>query len=340
MEIIIKVLDVNDGDAVIVHLRKDAQQLVFLIDGGRGGNIQQVLEELNETLSIAGKKAPDFILCTHYDNDHIGSLGEVIIAYKEYKPLVWMHKTSEQVDIEKFKRSLMLAQESSIFPSEANTYLGGSMGADQQYYVEAIRTVEQEKKMIELMYGLDITCKEPLVENFEIEGWPELRILSPSAELYQSLFPKKFTTEQFLKLSAQQLKADSEDKASSASEEADPFTALDKVKKSSITPTNMNSAMLMLEVSGKKFLFAADAGIEAFSQIPDGVLKDLYWLKVPHHGSKNNITSNNIKLMKPVNAVISGSRLIAAEVVSCFIAVGSKVWTTKDCGTILFNETH
>jgi beta-lactamase superfamily II metal-dependent hydrolase len=341
MDIMIKVLDVNDADAVIVHLRKDTQQLVFLIDGGRDSNNSQVLKELNETLDVAGKKAPDFILCTHYDSDHIGGLTAVINAFKEYKPLVWMHKTSEQVDIEKFKKSLILAgQESSIYPTEADTYLGGNMGVDQQYYVKAITNVEHEKKLIKLMDTLDIKCKEPLVENFTIEGWPELQILSPSIEFYQKLFPEKFTTEQLLSLSAQQIKKDSTNQISSLDTEVDPFIALDKIKKNGITSTNMNSAVLLLDSNGIKFLFAADAGIDAFSQIPVDVLTDIYWLKVPHHGSKNNITSDNIKLMKPVNAVISGRKLIAPEVVSCLSAVGSMVSTTKDSGTIVFCETH
>lgn len=342
MNIEITLLDVKNADAVLVHLSKDGNQLVFVIDSGRAGHHQQVLAALEEILKKAGKKAPDFIMCTHYDNDHIGGILALIEHYKAYKPVIWMHKTSEKIDIEAYKKTLRLARlQEGIFPSENDTYLGGAMGQDQKYFAQAIKTVEQEEAVIRRIATLEMECREPLVENFSIEGWPEITLISPSFEFYQQQFPKKFTTADLLKDEVQELK--NQQAAAKAQSETgenipDPFEALDQIKRSNITATNMNSAMLMIESYGKKFLFAADAGIAAFQQVEEQKLTGLYWLKVPHHGSANNLNAHLIKVMKPLHASISGGSLIAPEIIACFQGVGSKVLTTRDDKDITFRK--
>jgi beta-lactamase superfamily II metal-dependent hydrolase len=342
MNIEIKLLDVKNADAVLVHLSKDDNQLVFVIDSGRASHHHQVLASLEEMLKKAGKVAPDFIICSHYDNDHIGGILALIEHYKAYRPMVWMHKTSEKIDIEAYKKTLNLARmQEDIFPSEKDTYLGGAIGQDQKYFAQAIKNVEQEEAVIKRIATLEIECKEPLVENFKIEGWPEITLVSPSFEFYQQQFPKKFTAADLIKDEVLELKnQQATEKAQSEPREniSDPFGALDQVKKSKITATNMNSAMLMIESHGKKFLFAADAGIAAFKQIDEQKLTDLYWLKVPHHGSGNNLNAPLIKVMKPRHASISGGSLIAPEIIACFQAVGSKVLTTRDDKDITFKE--
>ena len=54
---------------------------------------------------------------------------------------------------------------------------------------------------------------------------------------------------------------------------------------------NLNSAILKIEYNGRSFLFTGDASIESFLSIDnfERELADVFWLKVPHHGSKNNL---------------------------------------------------
>jgi len=342
MNIEITLLDVKNADAVLVHLSKDDNQLIFVVDSGRASHHGQVLAPLEEMLRKAGKKAPDFIMCTHYDNDHIGGILALIEHYKAHKPMVWMHKTSEKIDIEAYKKTLKLARmQEGIFPSENDTYLGGAMGQDQKYFNQAIKNVEQEEAVIKRIGTLEMECQEPLVENFKIEGWPEITLVSPSFEFYQQQFPEKFTAAELIKDEVLELKnqqAAEKNQPKPKENISDPFGELDQIKRSKITATNMNSAMLMIESHGKKFLFAADAGIAAFQQIDEQKLTDLHWLKVPHHGSGNNLNAELIKVMKPRHSCISGGSLIAPEIVACLQAVGSKVLTTRDDKDITFKE--
>lgn len=338
MKVVIKVLDVKDGDAAIVKLTKGKQELIFLIDAGKPAQEEMVFNELKAMLDESNKACPDFILCTHYDNDHIGGILGIIKRFQQHKPQVWMFKTSEQVNILDFKKKLRdYAEEDSIFPSESDAYLTGGAEQEERYYVEAIRTVEQEMDVISFLKTINADCLEPIAENFKIEGWPELKIVSPSTELYQKLFPKKFTAEDLIRSEVEFLKNEQEDDTP-LNVEIDPFDLLDKTKRSSITAPNMGSAMLMITAGNNRLLFAADAGIQAFDSIPAQELEGLYWLKVPHHGSKNNITSDLIKLMNPKKTVISGDKLIAPLVKRCFEKLGAEVYTTKENGHIILDE--
>jgi beta-lactamase superfamily II metal-dependent hydrolase len=59
---------------------------------------------------------------------------------------------------------------------------------------------------------------------------------------------------------------------------------------------------------GKKYLFMGDAGRDAFNNIPlhlKNEIKGVFWLKVPHHGSKHNMDSAMINWIKPKTAYIS-----------------------------------
>lgn len=333
MRVVIKVLNVKDGDAVIVRLVKGSRELVFLIDGGRPANSEYVLNELDLMLKESKKDAPDFILCTHFDDDHIGGLFEVIKKYKDQKPPVWIHKTSEKINLESFEQSLSYLNEvEPIYPTEASEYLTENFEVEKSYYEEWIRNVRQEMDLLALIESFGNPCMEPLAENFFIEGWPELAIISPTKELYKELFPKKFVVAEMVE------NGELKDQRIEEAMILDPFDALDAVIKTSITPTNMNSAILMLTVNNKKFLFGADTGLKAFDLIPDDVLASLHWLKVPHHGSKNNINSRLIKLMNPKYAVISGYRHISPYVENCFSAIGSGLQSTRDNGDIIFDD--
>jgi beta-lactamase superfamily II metal-dependent hydrolase len=333
MEVYIKVLDIKDADSVIVRLAKKDKTLVFLIDAGRSGHTDLIVEAISPILEATGKNAPDFILCTHFDSDHIGGMMGIVKHYEKFKPVIWIHQTSKKIDIESLKRYADVKIEKPIFPSEDDNYIGGNQSQDAEYLNMAIETVQQEIELISFLDHAHIGCYEPLVETFKIDEWPELEILSPNTKLYQELFPEKFEVDDIKDL-IDSLRTDLEPDEVSMT---DPFLALDSTKKSQITSANMNSAVLLLTVDDKKFLFAADTGVRALEAIPEDQIANLYWLKVPHHGSKNNINSQLIKLMKPKISVISGNRLVSGDVERCLAAVGSEVSTTRDMGDIVLN---
>jgi beta-lactamase superfamily II metal-dependent hydrolase len=86
-----------------------------------------------------------------------------------------------------------------------------------------------------------------------------------------------------------------------------------------------------------KFLFTGDAGIESFQQIPDCLnkIKDIHFLKVPHHGSANNLNSELIQLLNPQHAFISGGSHVSNEIVAALKYQGASVSITSLAGGTL-----
>ncbi|MEO3402831.1 MBL fold metallo-hydrolase [Mucilaginibacter sp. CAU 1740] len=341
MHIKIKVLNVGDGDAIIVSLRKEEKKIVFMIDGGRARNSDVVMPALEEMLKEAGIEGPEFILCTHYDDDHIGGLPEIAKKYAKTLKTIWLHKTSVKVGQEILTGKIASRpKRRGILPSQSGRYLQASSYAEFTQYQRVIRDLQQEIKFLDLLKTLAINTEEPVAGQFIIEGWPELTIISPTETLYRSLFPAKFKGAAIIRAEVSQLQGEEIAEGVSAISE-DPNQALDHLPKTTLTPTNVNSAVLLLTVCGKKLLFAGDAGIRSLTSIPDHdeLLAGIYWLKVPHHGSKNNLDSKLITLMRPVHAVISGNKHISPQVVKCFEHINCNLKTTRDDGTIVFEET-
>ena len=106
-----------------------------------------------------------------------------------------------------------------------------------------------------------------------------------------------------------------------------------------LTLTNKASIIFAIDKGNDRFLFTGDAGISSFKSIPDweNELKNLYWLKIPHHGSNNNISNEIIAVMKPKLADNSGDKHQDRPVIDC-ISLNSRsernVRSTKSHGSI------
>ena len=64
--------------------------------------------------------------------------------------------------------------------------------------------------------------------------------------------------------------------------------------------------------NGRKFLFTGDATKESFEKLKEtevyDQIKGCHWLKVPHHGSEGNLSTDLLKIMKPKVAYISTAK--------------------------------
>lgn len=72
---------------------------------------------------------------------------------------------------------------------------------------------------------------------------------------------------------------------------------------------NQSSVILAFVPDEDYFLFTGDAGREAFKRVIDidkkGLLKNIKWMKVPHHASKHNLNSAIISYFHPAISYIS-----------------------------------
>lgn len=98
---------------------------------------------------------------------------------------------------------------------------------------------------------------------------------------------------------------------------------------------NQSSLIFMFEPEiGKKYLFMGDAGVEALANIPQchkKAIKDIYWLKVPHHGSKHNLDSKTILFLHPKEAYISTEKqghYLNQCTINALKQIGCKVFST------------
>lgn len=116
-----------------------------------------------------------------------------------------------------------------------------------------------------------------------------------------------------------------------------PYAVLDEPIRTSLTPTNLNSAIIQINATQGKFLFAADAWLDSFLNIPDyqNKLRDVHFLKVPHHGSANNLNAEIIQLTNPKIAFISGGSHVSPLVVNALHSNGTAVYSTSDAATTL-----
>lgn len=333
MNIEITILNIKDADAIIVYLYKANKHFVLLIDGGHAGDATTIIKELDKVLTKTGKKGPDLIVCTHYDSDHIGGLMEIVKHYKKEITQLLIHQTSQLLEIPKHPMSTSL-DNASIFPSESDQTLSFNDGS---YYTPTdteiqtvLRSIQQEIDLLDLINNLGIPTVEPVVGNFSIVDWPEFEIIGPTWEYYKKLFPTHFDVKDFMIQESLALR--NEAGTIENEKEKDPCETLETLKKSRVTNPNLNSAIIKIIVGENTFLFTADAGIDSFVNVPNykEVLKNAFWLKVPHHGSHNNINCELIKLMAPKIAVISGNKYVNASVVGCFRSIGSQVDITRD----------
>jgi beta-lactamase superfamily II metal-dependent hydrolase len=106
------------------------------------------------------------------------------------------------------------------------------------------------------------------------------------------------------------------------------------------TAANDSSVILLLSVGGQRVLFTADAGVPSLTRAFDlatawGVqLSDLALFQVPHHGSRNNLTSHLLNRISGRAAVVSAATEAtpthpAPAVVNAMIARGWPVYATR-----------
>lgn len=121
-----------------------------------------------------------------------------------------------------------------------------------------------------------------------------------------------------------------------------PCDILKTDRQTRLTATNKASIILAIDKEDKRYLFTGDAGIDSFKSIPDwqNELKNLFFLKVPHHASDNNISKELIELMQPEYAYNTGFKYQDDAVLKCLEQKirNKSVKTTKTDDDLIFNK--
>jgi len=327
----LSILGVKDGDANIITLQKEDKNLVILIDSGEAEYANYVISKLDTVLAIENKAAPDLIVCTHYDSDHISGMLEIIKHYVKKKATigeVWLHRPTNE-----FKS---LVKESIDYKSDMlevvptyNRFVIESYFTGQNQLKEAKLIIESLNQLDELVTYIDskhIPIKEPFAGDKYSPDWLEIEVFGPSVVYFNHLFPRGIILKDLI---TEEIELSSSCKIKSANgiliSDCEILDSNSHKKK--VTKTNGASIIININVNGDNLLFTGDADIKSFKAIENyqEKLSNLYFLKIPHHASRNNLSTELINIMRPKYAAVSGDKYIDDEVVGCLRAHGSKV---------------
>lgn len=85
------------------------------------------------------------------------------------------------------------------------------------------------------------------------------------------------------------------------------------------------------------FLFTGDADEDSFSnfkyQCDVDKIKNIYWMKIPHHGSAHNMSNNMINHIRPSIAYVSTEKYghyLDKSVVGALKKIGTSIYSTKN----------
>lgn len=312
----------------------------MLIDAGHPGDAQACIDALTPILKTAGKEAPDLIICTHYDADHIGGMKTVVEEYDKKIGQVWIHKPGILIDVAEQAGSLLLEhlKNPPAYPliQDYATFNGGMNINEARQFV--LESYNQMKELVATIKRIGIKTLEPF-SGQSLPGWPELKVLGPSPDFYKACIKKMKDVKTIIEQEASLLFEESRSSpfigklSEMLAKSTDPCGFLQSQPKDHVTEVNQISVILMIEADAKKYLFTGDASLESFKALPGypDCISKIYWLKVPHHGSHNNSSPELFDIMKSVYADISGGdRYLDDEVPECLEKKGTKVRSTRD----------
>jgi hypothetical protein len=286
----LEILAAGQGDSLILHHGTEAKPLHMLIDGGPGGTLKRALQPRLEALGAGaqlGQMLPlELVMVSHLDDDHInGILGlfrhEADLADDKQPRTI----RAGGLWVNVFDR--LLASDPAGPASVATAALPGiveaaGIGSES---AAVIASIPQGRQLEDLARRLDIPLNQPFAsELVTSEGHPNalpfgditVTVLAPSQKRLDDLRAewKKFLDDH---------KADAKTKVQSAS-------FVDK------SVFNLSSIVALVTQGSKRILFTGDArgddivdGLTEAKLLTNGTVH-LDVLKVPHHGSKNNVT--------------------------------------------------
>lgn len=98
------------------------------------------------------------------------------------------------------------------------------------------------------------------------------------------------------------------------------------------TPENQSSTVLWTKYGDNTYILTADAGVQALQNASkEYTISNCYWMQIPHHGSRRNVTKQLIEHFSPNVAFVSAPGDVKhprKSVVTAFKDAGADVYST------------
>ena len=325
IDISIDMLSLGNADSIIVWLKdENNNHFVMLIDGGNKSDGEKVIAHLDKyILPNVPQSAPDLVICTHHDKDHIGGLITVVEHYGNRIGKVWINTPAEHIS-------------SNAYQTLKESFRRQSAYKQYQVILESLTNVDN---FISLVDHIGIPRDHALYGQGLFNG--VIRVLGPSDDFYKTLLPGMENMDRYVSSEANYAYNSIFGTAviNESLESNSPCPIVDE--ENSTSATNNSSVILEISASGKRYLFTGDAGVQAFEDVETRIsLEGIHWLDVPHHGSRRNLSSRLIETMSPDFCYISakgGTKHPRRALVNCLKRHGSKVYGTNKSGNIWYH---
>lgn len=313
----IDMLGVGAADAFLIRFYdEDDKQHVVLVDAGYYDNGKEICKFVRERY---GTYTIDLAICTHCDDDHYGGF---IYILEEM-----LNHPNESVDI---KKILINDPGDCITEEDVKWY------ENRDNVIKEARTVYEshDTNLLELIDKVKEKRNLVSEQAFSDGHWSEfdglIDIIAPSSSYYRSqalLFRNKLQAYDYVL-------EDDEDDAIELPATKKVFSK--KLKGKDPSSHNKSSIIFLFKPSdGKTFLFTGDADGDAFDNIAFQCdldkIKDIYWLKLPHHGSAYNVTNEMVNHLRPKIAYVSTEKYghyLDKAVVGAFKKIGTCIYST------------
>jgi beta-lactamase superfamily II metal-dependent hydrolase len=295
MEVSIDVFKVGNADAFIVWARRGISNTVVFLDGGHPMHGEMIVEHYKKYIKPHIRRTDKVIVInSHLDKDHVGGLIHVVKTLKKRVDAVFFNDPVDYPDIFDYDHAKSSIRKKGI-----------------QKRADILAKLFDELDRFRYAVNQSGILIRPALAKKSLY-YKTFRILGPSQAFYKKLLPDFKNVSNFFEsvseydLLVEELSA--LEIINEKKEHLKPCEATDG-NDDDDSSINQSSTLIEFKVSGgRKFLFTADAGVQAFDSIKRNFgLGHYHWFQLPHHGSRKNINSALIKEISPDVVCISAS---------------------------------
>jgi beta-lactamase superfamily II metal-dependent hydrolase len=303
----IDMLNVGCADAILVTKWMNGVAHRILVDGGNKSDYENTVKPFLQGLNVT---TLDAIICSHPHDDHASGLLELVKARDFIILSAYVHVPQWHVNM-----------------SDVNTALIKARGTRE---AEVIRKSLQTAS--DLVTEIRKRNIEP-IEPFAGTKIGDVYVVGPSKGFYEELIQEFAQSDKIFGVEkardAYATKIATEELVARAFATEPEYGLLDNPED---TPENQSSTILWTQYLDDTYIFTADAGAQALTKAKEAYkLSNCYWMQIPHHGSRRNITKSLIEYFSPDVAFVSApgdTKHPRKSVVGAFKEVGANVFST------------
>lgn len=298
----IDMLSVGNADCLLTTRWNQGQPNRVLIDGGR----TETTDKVKVSLLQRNVYHIDHLVCTHPHEDHVGGLVGLVNSNDFTIGRAWMHLPWQHVNLTALTAALSATS---------------SLSASQTVQ----KTLQGASKLHDALQTANVPISEPFVGEFV----DSLLVCGPSQSFYEELLVQFSNADTIAVL---QRNVESSDQLLELSEQLYKSSSKSLLDNPQTTPENNSSAILATFYDNCKYLFTADAGVQALTRATTAYsLDNCHWMQIPHHRSRRNINTTLIQHFNPNVAYVSAvgnAKHPRRAVVNAFKEMGADVYST------------